>query len=274
MSISHPFNGTAFPWRKKKLESLIEADDAPGLEKFLQQHPRAVEWEVVHGPNHHLFIHEAVEKQKYDATKVLLEHGARTDTLSKYKHTLMQHALRVVWGSNSTSTPENLRMAQLLLDHGADINQQDIHKRTNLCQAGWMANVPAAQFLIDRGADASIGMNRGTTVLMNALNADGPRAGILKVLLTTKPDVNARNDSGMTALTYAREAETARMLMEAGADPQTARRGTPAYDVALEFQAAKEAERAAPVEKDIGDASHNDVPAPKSRVPVLVNKGP
>jgi ankyrin repeat protein len=272
MSLSLPFNGKAFPWRKQALEKLIEADDASGLEAFLKKHPRAVEWELVHGPNHHLYIHEAVENGKCNAARVLLKQGARTDTLSQDGNTLLEHALNIVWNTSSSSSPDHLRMAQLLIDHGADVNGVDRHQRTNLMQACWMGNVEAAKFLLAHGADPALKRDEKSTLLTDTLMRRGSCIGIMKVILSTKPDVDEKNGVGRAPLNYAKEPVVAQMLLDAGADPSVG--GSAATEglvgARLAARLAEEAVAAAKErDRQIDDICHGNVPVHASRTIVF-----
>lgn len=280
------FNNVAFPWRQKKLSRLIDADDVAGLKKFLKAHPRAVEWVSVSSPNQGIFLHAAVEDGKYNAAKVLLEHGARTDKRVWAGHTALQLALNTIEGSTTSASPEQLRMAQLLLDFGADINRPDENKRTPLALACWMGNVEAAQFLLDRGADPKIvGMN-GMTLLHDTLLRPEPSVEIARIVMSTTPDVNAETEFGMTPLFYAHEVEVARMLLEAGADPEHVNHaGTKAWSFGLggdklkDFIRGYRAERAAEAKlaeeqrlAALGAAMHEGVPLPKTK-PLVLKKG-
>ncbi|MEZ0226840.1 MAG: ankyrin repeat domain-containing protein [Alphaproteobacteria bacterium] len=280
------FNEKAYPRRKKALEKLIEADDAAGLAKFLQKFPKAVEWEQVFGPKCQTFIHLAVQIGNLKAAEVMLEHGARTDTFSIGGHTALETALNIVSGERTVAEPEHIRMAELLLKHGADVNGTDLQGRTNLSRAAWMGNAEAAQFLLDHGANPTIVLN-GMTLLHDALMQREPCAKILKVLMTANPDVNVVNSRGMTPLFYAHEIEVARMLLDAGADPDHAdNKGRTAWTYGVgeaglrDFIQNYKAERAAEAcraeeqrDADIAAACHDGVPLPKSK-PLVLKKKP
>lgn len=102
------------------------------------------------------------------------------------------------------------------------INQRDpssgemaLHIVTRNRDTGWM------NFLLQRGASPDVRDRDGNTPLILAATlgyTDG-----LRVLLARKPNVNAANNQGETALikaVQARDITSARLLLDAGADPK------------------------------------------------------
>ncbi|MEZ0259567.1 MAG: ankyrin repeat domain-containing protein [Alphaproteobacteria bacterium] len=293
MSLKHPFNDKAFPWRKKKLGALIKADDGEGLTAFLKEFPQAVNWEVVYGPNHHIFLMEAVDDGKYAAAEALLKAGARTDTLAIGGHTALQHALNITGGQNTAASPDQLRMAELLCRHGAAIDGRDTHNRTNLQRACWMGNAEAVKFLMDKGADvAADASRRGMSPLIEVAfggscwgeKVNPGRIEAARLLLEAKADPDAENEFGMTALFYAKEKGVIELLFHAGADvTKKDKKGRLCYnDDETEKRALIEAlvaERNAQAHRRKIDAIHSEadaachdgVPAKPARKIVLKN---
>lgn len=287
MTFSPSFNNVAFYWRQDKFYNLIKDGDVNGLQKFLMNHPRAVDWTYYRGSNQKVFLRVAVRSSQYNAARVLLEHGARTDTWAMGGKTVLEEALNADHDAAPSASQDHLRMAQLLLAHGADINAVDGHKNTALasvCQAG---SVEAAQFLLDRGADPAIAGGEGATLLHHTLTHRVPNLEIIKVILSTKPDVNAVDDEGMTPLFYAREREVARMLLDAGADPKHVdNKGRKAWESAMsspglrDFIRNYKEERAAEARlaeeqrnAAIAASMHEGVPLPKTK-PLVLKKSP
>ncbi len=207
---------------RNKLERLIMMEDEKGLDAFLKQHPRAVEWKHICGPNQELYIHRAAYKGKFIGVKKLVEHGTQLNTLGVGRKTLMEN---VLLRGGEEERESRQKMAKFLIDKGYDLEQPNMHDRTPYMVACWECRPEAAQFLLDHGASPATKMNRnGMTPLMEACHGsqncpEKPATDTLRVVLSTGCDPNAENDNGMQALHYVAHVEAAKMLLEHGADP-------------------------------------------------------
>lgn len=111
----------------------------------------------------------------------------------------------------------DIRAASRLLKAGANVNMQDRHGRTALLIAIEKSNSKLASLLLENDADPSLCDNRGNSPLMRCTNDR-----IFEMLLDKKPDLNAQDEGGRTAL--CRKAESGdyisqvRQLIDAGAD--------------------------------------------------------
>ncbi|MEM6429494.1 MAG: ankyrin repeat domain-containing protein [Deinococcota bacterium] len=118
------------------------------------------------------------------------------------------------WGD-----PEGIR---LLLEFGADPEIQDRFGHTAIIymletdRCGGFAS--GAYFVLkEAGADLTVRTQYGKTLLM--LAAESPDGyEVVEDLLNAGLDVNAENDSGFSALSYAATPEIAQLLLDAGAD--------------------------------------------------------
>ena len=144
-------------------------------------------------------------------------------------------------------------VARLLLDHGADINGQNMLGFTPLCDAVSRGNKAMVHLLLDQGAEIDARRKNGQTVLWSAVvgsdlammqllldrgadveapntwDMDRPltwaaRQGyepVVLLLLDHGADVNAKNRKGLTALWYAAfrgNMPVVRLLLDRGAD--------------------------------------------------------
>jgi ankyrin repeat protein len=111
---------------------------------------------------------------------------------------------------------EHVEMAQLLIDHGADVNVHSEDGATPLHLAAYPGMV---DLLVRNGADINARNNDGETPLItHAMEPDGDE--VVETLLRLGADVNARDKSGETALGHAKrrdETEIAAMLLRKGA---------------------------------------------------------
>ena len=117
------------------------------------------------------------------AIEILLEFGANPNVVSHRGHGLLSWAAQsrepgrrdVVekllsssadanWADknnrtpliNSTSDVDDPECLRLLIDHGAEINWQDCHRRTAVCYAAKMNRMANLRYLLEVGADYSI----------------------------------------------------------------------------------------------------------------------
>ena len=107
-------------------------------------------------------------------------------------------------------------VAQLLLEHGADVSKAGIDGRTLLFFAAEKGLAAVAQLLLERGADVNQADVDGCTPLLIA--ARKGRTALVQLLLDHDADVNKATDNGCAPLLFAAEkghAEVARLLLAA-----------------------------------------------------------
>lgn len=113
---------------------------------------------------------------------------------------------------------------EYLLDAGAEVNATDAGGHTALMYAAAARNSEMAAELLDAEADAGIKDGKGRTALMYlCLNGtDSPdMTAVLKLLLQSGAELNARDNAGLTPLAYAirnTNTEWVNLLLEEGAD--------------------------------------------------------
>lgn len=98
----------------------------------------------------------------------------------------------------------DIESVKMLLAHGADVNARegDQYGWTALLYATENHNTGIVKALLDKGADPNIkGLNNGRTALINASKLG--LSDIAEALLTSGANVNARDNSGKTALSEA-----------------------------------------------------------------------
>jgi ankyrin repeat protein len=163
--------------------------------------------------------------------KALVAAGADINSRNQYGSTLF---LRVA--SESFSGTDNVRLGSVpllrtLIAAGADVNAPNKERQTPLLLAAKSRvgdDDELFRTLLAAGADVNLADNKGETPLMGALTAPvyygvpQAKAGLIRLLLEAKPNVNAKNSAGDTALTLALKAvvkvDIIRALLDAGAD--------------------------------------------------------
>lgn len=132
---------------------------------------------------------------------------------------------------------EELEIAKLLLEKGADINAVDIEGKSNaLIFAAANEKIQIARLLIDRGMNVNSKNSSSGTPLIFA--AKSGNTELLKLLLGKGADINAISQSGNTALTWAAaggHTEAVKILLARGAHLNTRNKdGKSALDLAKE----------------------------------------
>ena len=114
----------------------------------------------------------------------------------------------------------DVESVRLLLKAKADVNKRDIFGYTPLKYACEKHNVECARLLLDAGADVNQRNISGETILQN-ICVNPQSVECVQLLLEAGADVNIRDNRGQTAVfatCWRNNVECARLLLEAGAD--------------------------------------------------------
>jgi ankyrin repeat protein len=113
------------------------------------------------------------------------------------------------------------RLAQALLDHGADVDQVDADQESPLAAAVSRVDLRQVRWLLERGADPRQTDRSGVPVLSEAVRTGGERGrALVERLLRRGADPNRLDHHGYRPLFYALgDLWTLRLLLRRGADP-------------------------------------------------------
>ena len=142
--------------------------------------------------------------------QALLAHGADVNVRSKNS---VSPILHWAWA-------DQIELVRIALDHGANVNIITERGGSALTSAASNGYDDMARLLLERHADPNLPIAEyGETVLMTAISHG--RLNIAKLLLNHGANLEAKDDNGWTALTYAvvrQDREAVRVLLDKGAD--------------------------------------------------------
>ncbi|MYM39442.1 ankyrin repeat domain-containing protein [Duganella qianjiadongensis] len=163
-------------------------------------------------------LNRAIKNTDVDAVRALLKSGAPVTALDNSGFPPLVTA--VIVSSNNDNISEGLKVIRLLLDAGADIEQQGMVGNSPLlvaCNFGYHLEI--VTLLLDRGAKVNARGYNGTFPLYQAVRKNHP--AIVNVLVEHGADVKAGNADGETPLHYAAlngMESTVGLLLANGAD--------------------------------------------------------
>ncbi len=120
---------------------------------------------------------------------------------------------------HAASAQNNVEVAQLLLEHGGDVDVRGVHERSPLQFAAIKRHLEIGRFLLDHGADVDSRQDDLWTPLhMASWNG---YIEVSQMLLEHSADLNSRDDRGRVPLHLASsggKTEVVRLLLDHGAD--------------------------------------------------------
>ena len=178
-------------------------------------------------------LSQMASSQTPDSVRAMLEAAARgeVDTLQR----LIAAGAALESANAAGETPlllavknNHLSAAVLLIDAGSNINAQAANRDSPWLLAGALGRTERLRHMIPKGPDFSVRNRFGGNALIPA--CERAHVDAVKVLLTTKIDVNHINDLGWTCLLEIvilgdggpRHVEVAKRVLAAGADPKIA----------------------------------------------------
>ena len=167
---------------------------------------------------------EAIEKNNIDEVRRLIEAGADVDST---------YSFEIAYGtSDNYSWTTEIRTAlmlaaendekeivELLVEHGADVNNTDLYGATALMIASNnISGTQIVEYLIEHGADINAVNKIGESALFYATTVE-----TAKVLIDHGADINIVNEEGISILQSANthSIEIAAMLIEYGVEPKS-----------------------------------------------------
>lgn len=154
----------------------------------------------------------AAECAANQVARALVARGAKVDARDAWGHTALMKA--------AVSTCEQISqltdIANLLLDHHADINARDKDGKTPLIRAADAGHIEIATLLVNRGADANVPDNTGRTALSAA--AQQGSLDLVSLLLDHKADPKRGSPLFFAVYGQTDRPDIVRLLILRGAD--------------------------------------------------------
>ena len=97
----------------------------------------------------------------------------------------------------------NVERVKLLLKHGANVNTNDLSRKTPLMWACYKGNIKLIKILLKCGANPNFEDEMGRTALMITSYNHTLRLPII-LLINAGADINIKDEDGKTALNYAK----------------------------------------------------------------------
>jgi ankyrin repeat protein len=187
--------------------------------------------------DHQMPLHVASYYGNLEIVRLLLDHGADIEAAWG---DMGEKPLHQVTYGKYRSQDDGVRVAQLLLDRGADVNTRRKDHWTPLHHASHFGNVEIVRLFLDHGADHEAAGYKEQTPLHHVSYAeyrsqeDGIR--VAKLLLDRGAEVNTQRKDDWTPLhhaSYFGNVEFVRLLLEHGADVKAVDNlgKTPLHDV-------------------------------------------
>ncbi len=161
-------------------------------------------------------VHLAGEQWRPDVVELLLDSGGDATARDAHRETPL-HLLAihpqdgVLWWGDKRNTDfddlfsqdDQIAVAELLVEHGADVRTQNWRKLTPLHRAVRAGRVRYVEFLLDQGADVNAADVAGDTPLRRAVTMKD-RMDVARTLIEWGANVNAVNKRGKSVLDCAR----------------------------------------------------------------------
>jgi ankyrin repeat protein len=171
-----------------------------------------------------------LELYRRDAGRRSLFAAVREDDEIKVEKILKHLTFNIDSMDEDGSTPLNIaltsdsdKVAQLLLEHGADAKAANNDGWTPLHFAADQDSEKVTRLLLEHGADTKTANNDGWTPLHTAVRWDSEK--VARLLLEHGADAKAANNGGWTPLHFAADQDSdkvAQLLLEHGADAKAA----------------------------------------------------
>ena len=150
--------------------------------------------------------------------RLLLNHGATANSEIGLGRTLLHQVASGQCGFGYNG----VRITELLMEHGADVNAQDRGNTTPLHLASYFGSVEISRTLLNHGASANAKRKLGRTPLhLVAEGKHGNDVLITDLLLEHGADIHAQDKDNMTPLhlaSYCGKVEISQVLLDCGAN--------------------------------------------------------
>jgi ankyrin repeat protein len=178
--------------------------------------------------NEWTLLHAAAFWGRSEIARMLLDHGTNPNLENKVGAT----PLHLVSEGNYNSQEHGVRTVRLLLERGVDVNARSKNQCTAFLSAASSGRLEIAQILLDHGADLNAENEWGETALhivsRGIYDSQEQGVGTARLLLERGVDVNTRQKDGWTSLhcaAFIGRVELTQLLLEHGANASIETKG-------------------------------------------------
>ena len=198
---------------RRALFTAVREGDLEQVRRILEEHPSWLKTKDLGGDTP---LAEAVIHGRKEVVQFLLGKGA----LPGHPPDRWVETTRVIAPLLYAAYYDRVDIGRVLLEHGANVNAEGFRHRDSALQvASGRGHLAFAEMLLAHGADVNERNDIGETALMDA--CEQGYLAVVRLLLAHGADMSPRDQSGESAIWEAAEnghADVVRVLLEAGAD--------------------------------------------------------
>lgn len=200
-----------------ELIAAIKVNDVDAVERIYSNYSIAVDAAVNVNSSTALMVASAFGSR--DVVKWLLDRGAAVKARTFLKDPEKAPGMADCTALHMACARNHMEVAELLIKHGADLNQRDGNGNTPFIQASAKGHLETIRLLILHGANVEMPNGHGWTPLLVAVDQD--QVAVAKFFISQGANINAEYPNGRNALMKAAESgneQLVNLFIEKGAD--------------------------------------------------------
>jgi ankyrin repeat protein len=157
-------------------------------------------------------LRDAANRGDLGRVKELLAEGADVNAPCRALVVLPGHVRALTTALHAASFNNAFAVAELLVDHGAEVNAKNESDRTSLHAAAMVGATELVKLLLAHGAEVNVQDQKGRTPLHEAVFKGD--VDVVRLLLTHGAKTNIEDEYGMTPMRLASDPKVAEVLRQ------------------------------------------------------------